>query len=119
MIQLDDALSPFLVTLNAYHQNVTYDVDNRPVYGAETPFLTTGSIQEVTNKELKMVPEGEYTENTKVWYSKDDLLFSQDDNVLSGDQIEFNNNRYKIVAKGDWTVYGYQVYLIVKLDPDL
>jgi hypothetical protein len=119
MIQLDDALSEFLVTLNALRPSVSYDADNRPVYGSPTSFTTTGSMQEVSNRELKLVPEGEFTEDTKIWYTKDNLLFSQDDSVLSGDQILFNGNTYKIVAKGDWTLNGYQVYVLVKLDPNL
>lgn len=116
MIQLDDAISEFLVTLNGLRQNVTYDANNRPIFAEPTPFMTTGSIQESTPKDLQLLPEGEYSEEVKVYYSQDVLLESSDD-TLSSDQIQFEGQTYKVTAKASWDLNGYFRYLLTKLDP--
>lgn len=114
--QLAVAITPFITKFNGKRIPITYDVNKRPVYGTPVAFTTKGSLQEATAKDLQMVPEGEYSEEIFVYYSKDALLSGSDDGVQTPDQIIFNGQNYKIIQKAQWQIHGYYKYFVRKLD---
>lgn len=114
--QLAVAITPFISRFNGRRIPVTYDANNRPVEGTPVSFTTKGSLQEATAKDLQLAPEGEYTEEYFVYFSKDVLLSGNDDGVLKPDEISFAGQAYKVVAKAQWQLHGYYRYLVRKLD---
>lgn len=114
--QLYAAITPFLSRFTGVRVPVAYDDDNRPVYGTPVSFVTIGSLQESTEKDLQLVPEGEYTEEYFTYFTRDILLSGNDDSVLKPDEIIFNGQNYKVVGKAQWQLHGYYRYLVRKLD---
>lgn len=116
MINVAAAITPFLSTQTVKRIPITYDANNRPVQGTPTTFTSIGSMQEATGKDLKLLPEGEYTEEVFVYFTKDSLYSGLDDGTLTPDQVNFYGQWYKIILKDNWNLYGYYRYLMTKLD---
>lgn len=116
IMDMSGALSPFLSQMTGERIPVTYDDDNRPVFGTPITFITIGSIQEATAKDLKLLPEGEYQEEVFLYLSQDSLQSGLDDSVLTPDRILFYGQWYKLILKAQWQLYNYYRYLVRKVD---
>ena len=84
----------------------TYN-DGVYVKGAETTFKTLCSVQQPTPKQLEIIPEGERSNDPRVFIAKKALRTTRDKDGVIADIVTYKGNDYKIIADGDWSSYGY------------
>lgn len=69
---------------------------------------TSGCVQPLRNRELQIKPEGERAWGWYVLYSTPDLALRPDDKVI------YKGLTYRVMAKRDWSDYGYVRYELVE-----
>lgn len=116
MINVSAALDCFIQVVDILRQNVTYDVNQRPVFAAPTVIPTPMVLQPATGADLQQMPEGEYSEEVLRVDSRNELVFGLDDNAIAVDKIQYQNWTYKVITRMNWSPYGYFSYLAVKVD---
>lgn len=116
MINVSAAMSCFLQTVTVERPNIMYDTNARPVANPNTVFTIEAVVQPATAKDLQLVGEGEYSEETQRVDTKIKLFLGVDDGATSPDRIQYQDWYYKVIARGAHSPYGYYMYLIDKVD---
>lgn len=94
--------------------NITFEYVTRELVGADwvesTPatIMTKGVVQPTTQKDLKIMPEGAWAWESLTLHCLPDVVMEVNQFVI------YDNKKYKIMAKKDWTKYGYIKYLLVE-----
>ena len=119
MISVAAALDPWLQKVTIYRQDVTYDLNERPTFNTPTQFVINAVVQPITSKDLKLFPEGEYSEEALRLDQKtteETLLLGVDDGVNAADKFHYGTWTYKILARRQWSANGYYTYIADKID---
>ncbi len=82
-------------------------VDGVYVKGTVSTFKTLASVQQPTPKQLEVLPEGERTQDLRVFIAKKGLRSTHNKDGIIADIVTFKGVRFKIIADGDWVSYGY------------
>ena len=88
---------------------ITQDVIEGDLSIKETPIDFMGVWQPLSAEQLALLPEGQRSwEN--VWiHAKSSSL-----NLNTADKVIFNNKRYKITQKKDYSLNGYVEYMLIR-----
>lgn len=115
-----DALALFSLDITAFEITGRYDSNRRWVKDDATrDFCISGSIQPLTDKELKVLPEGDVSAGDMVLYTEDELKIA-DTSELTGLQpdqtyIKENDEVWRVKKLMDWDRNsGFRKYIIEK-----
>ncbi len=114
MMNTNPALPNMSQTIRPWFLNITLEVVNRVKQGAdfvevtEQVFNTKGVVQPTSPKDLKLMPEGAWAWESLTIHT----LPSVKMNV--NQYVRYDGTLYKIMAKKDWSKYGYIKYLVVE-----
>lgn len=114
MFNTNPALPNMSRTIRPWFLNTTLEVVNRVKQGAdfvevtEQVFNTKGVVQPTSPKDLKLMPEGAWAWESLTIHT----LPSVKMNV--NQYVRYDGTLYKIMAKKDWSKYGYIKYLVVE-----
>lgn len=73
------------------------------------------SVQQATAKQVLLLPEGERSSDTKVFFSNKPLYGSSEKSNTPSDEVLYKGNLYKIITPEDWESYGYTRAMGVRL----
>lgn len=84
------------------------DPDTRKwVEGAsEKTFSITCSLQPISGKNRRMMPEGVSTTHSKLVFSKEPLLTADEHLDQESDTVNLGGIMYEVISVEDWTGYG-------------
>lgn len=116
MMKVSAALMPFLQPVLVTRKSFSYDDNKRLIPDAPVTFTIKAAVMPATEQDLQIVPEGEYTNENLKLFSQSELFIGNDDNVKNPDIVSYSNWNYKIIARGNWAVYGYYKYIATKID---
>lgn len=89
-------------------------VDGIFVESKEIFVKALASVQPATADQLKTVPEGERSTDTKALFINK-RVYTSGKNGQVADLIKFKDERYKVVSVGDWSSYGFNIAMGIKL----
>lgn len=114
MFNTNPALPNMSQTIRPWFLNITLEVVKRVKQGAdfievtEQIYNTKGVVQPTSPKDLKLMPEGAWAWESLTIHT----LPSVKMNV--NQYVRYDGTLYKIMAKKDWSKYGYIKYLVVE-----
>lgn len=101
-------------TITSWFLNITFEVVERTLDGADwvetvvQTINTQGVVQPPRDKDLAILPEG-------TWAWEWLMLHCLPNVQLNTNQyIKYDGNLYKVMAKKDWSKYGYVRYTILE-----
>ena len=110
----NSALPNMSNTITGWFLNITFDVVERVLDGADwventvQTINTKGVVQPPRDKDLQIYPEG-------TWAWEWLLIHCLPDVKLNTNQyIKYDGTTYKVMAKKDWSKYGYVRYTILQ-----
>lgn len=110
----NSALPNMSNTITSWFLNITFDVVERDLDGADwvettiQTINTKGVVQPPRDKDLQIYPEG-------TWAWEWLLIHCLPDVQLNTNQyIKYDGTTYKVMAKKDWSKYGYVRYTILQ-----
>jgi len=115
-INVAEALDMDTAEIVTVERNTGTIVDGLWVPGTPTTFKTMCSVQQPTYQQLKALGGGERQDDTRFFISKKPVRTAQDKDGLPPDIIRYQGNRYKLVQNGDWSVYGHNSAIGVRVD---
>lgn len=77
------------------------------VQGPVSKFVTLASVQQPNPKELQIVDKGERAKSLLTFRSLKQLRALDDRKNVIADVVTYDGGQYKIIAEGNWRVYGY------------
>jgi hypothetical protein len=95
-------------SLHVYRSSGSF-VKGKWVENPQSPlyFEIQGIAYPSTEKELDMVPEGDRIKGAITFISVEEIFVTNTSTPGTSDQIEWNGERYKIIAILPWKDYGY------------
>lgn len=103
-----------LITFSTGQYTVTrvaaggYDSGGYAIAGAVTVFTIDASIQPLTGKDLKVLPEGQHAEQTRWVYTATALLTG--DPTHEPDVVTYQNEPWVVVSIEEWNYRGTLFY---------
>ena len=101
-------------TITSWFQNISFEVIETirqgidRVEGSKTTINTRGVVQAPRDKDLEILPIG-------TWNFEWLLIHCLPDVELNNNQyIIYNDKKYKVMAKKDFTAYGYVRYTVLE-----
>lgn len=98
----------FTQPVKVYRKQDGHFVKGKFVQTEET-FVFDMVVSAVNEKEINMIPEGDRIQDAKTFHCIDELFTTQDtdEEARTSDELEWKNNRYKIVSLTDNSDYGF------------
>lgn len=102
-------------TIKSWFLNITFEVVEREIGDGADPVVTVvqtintkGVVRPPSDKDLKLLPEG-------AWAWEWLQIHCLPDVKLNTNQfVRYDNTLYKVMAKKDWTKYGYVRYTLLE-----
>lgn len=82
-----------------------YNDDGTWVNGSDSEFTVTGSLQKVTERDIKENQLGEVRDEMRKLLTPTEIKEAQGDNI--SDRFTWNGKTYKVIKVGDNSDYGY------------
>lgn len=105
-------------TIQSWFQNITFNVVTRGLTndGDGVDWIpesvqiikTQGVVRPPSDKDLKILPEGTWAWE---WLQ---IHCLPDVKLETNQYVEYENKRYKVMAKKDWSKYGYVRYTLLE-----
>lgn len=114
MINYNPALPNMSQTIRPWFLNITLEVVKRVKQVAdfseetEQIYNTKGVVQPTSPKDLKLMPEGAWAWESLTIHTLPDVKMEVNQ------YVRYDGTLYKIMAKKDWSKYGYIKYLVVE-----
>lgn len=115
MMNINPSLPNMSETIKSWFLNITFEVIEREIGEGVDPFITVkeiintrGVVRPPSDKDLKILPEG-------TWAWEWLQIHCLPDVQLDTNQfIRYDGKDYKVMAKKDWSKYGYMRYTILE-----
>lgn len=105
-------------TIQSWFQNITFNVVTRGLTNdsdgvdwipeSVQTIKTQGVVRPPSDKDLKILPEGTWAWE---WLQ---IHCLPDVKLETNQYVEYENKRYKVMAKKDWNKYGYVRYTLLE-----
>lgn len=105
-------------TIQSWFQNITFNVVTRGLTNdgdgvdwipeSVKTIKTQGVVRPPSDKDLKILPEGTWAWE---WLQ---IHCLPDVKLETNQYVEYENKRYKVMAKKDWSKYGYVRYTLLE-----
>lgn len=108
------ALPNMSETIKSWFLDITFEVEEKYLDGADWNFKTVqnintrGVVRPPSDKDLKILPEGSWAWE---WLQIHCLPNVQ---IETNQFIKYDGKRYKVMAKKDWSKYGYVRYTLLE-----
>lgn len=114
LTNVNSALPNMANTITSWFLNITFDIVERDLDGSDwtettvQTINTKGVVQPPRDKDLQIYPEG-------TWAWEWLLIHCLPDVQLETNQyIKYDGTTYKVMAKKDWSKYGYIRYTVLQ-----
>lgn len=114
LTNVNSALPNMANTITGWFLNITFDIVERDLDGSDwtettvQTINTKGVVQPPRDKDLQIYPEG-------TWAWEWLLIHCLPDVQLKTNQyIKYDGTTYKVMAKKDWSKYGYIRYTVLQ-----
>jgi len=108
------ALPNMSETIKSWFLDITFEVEEKYLDGADWNFRTVqtintgGVVRPPSDKDLKILPEGSWAWE---WLQIHCLPNVQ---IETNHFVKYDGKRYKVMAKKDWSKYGYVRYTLLE-----
>lgn len=108
------ALPNMSETIKSWFLDITFEIQEKFMVGADWDFKTVqivntrGVVRPPSDKDLKILPEGSWAWE---WLQ---LHCLPDVQIETNQFVFYDKKRYKVMAKKDWSKYGYVRYTLLE-----
>ena len=114
MMNVNAKLPNMSATIKSWFLNITFEYVERKLVGADwvetdpVTINTRGVVRPPSDKDLKILPEGSWAWEWLQIHCLPDVKLQTNQYVI------YDGKKYKVMAKKDWSKYGYIRYTLLE-----